>query len=97
MALQRHSGYRPSDLKECVLAIHDIQLNRKGSSSRAVRDKYTQNKVLQCTVSAFVSDLMCLPSKETGLRNGCMIHWIPAIFLLIAQLWLIKFRSWGCS
>lgn len=44
MALQRHSGYRPSDLKECVLAIHDIQLNRKGSSSRAVRDKYTQNK-----------------------------------------------------
>ncbi|KAG6761339.1 hypothetical protein POTOM_034554 [Populus tomentosa] len=46
MALQRHSGYKPSDLKECVLAIHDIQLNRKGSSSRAVRDKYTQNKVM---------------------------------------------------
>ncbi|XP_034927874.1 G2/mitotic-specific cyclin C13-1 [Populus alba] len=44
MTLQHHSGYRPSDLKECVLAIHDIQLNRKGSSSRAVRDKYTQNK-----------------------------------------------------
>ncbi|KAF9675839.1 hypothetical protein SADUNF_Sadunf09G0075000 [Salix dunnii] len=43
-ALQRHSGYRPFDLKECVLAIHDIQLNRQGSSSRAVRDKYTQHK-----------------------------------------------------
>ncbi|KAJ6409515.1 hypothetical protein OIU84_009084 [Salix udensis] len=43
-ALQCHSGYRPFDLKECVLAIHDIQLNRQGSSSRAVRDKYTQHK-----------------------------------------------------
>ncbi|KAF9600226.1 hypothetical protein IFM89_005050 [Coptis chinensis] len=29
--LQLQLGYRPSDLKDCVLAIHDLQLNRKGA------------------------------------------------------------------
>ncbi|CAK9315744.1 unnamed protein product [Citrullus colocynthis] len=43
-ALQRYSGYRPSELKECILAIHDLQLNRKGSSLLAIRDKYKQHK-----------------------------------------------------
>lgn len=44
LALQCYSGYRSSDLKECVLAIHDLQLNRKGSSLQAVREKYMQHK-----------------------------------------------------
>ncbi|GMY25193.1 cyclin-A3-1-like isoform X1 [Fagus crenata] len=44
LALQCCSGYRSSDLKECVLAIHDLQLNRKGSSLQAVREKYMQHK-----------------------------------------------------
>ncbi|XP_010277154.1 PREDICTED: G2/mitotic-specific cyclin C13-1-like [Nelumbo nucifera] len=44
LTLQHYSGYRPSDLKDCVLAIHDLQLNRKGSSLVAVRDKYKQHK-----------------------------------------------------
>lgn len=45
IALQCHSCYRPCDLKECILAIHELQLNRKGSSLRAVRNKYMQHKV----------------------------------------------------
>ncbi|KAF3435508.1 hypothetical protein FNV43_RR22597 [Rhamnella rubrinervis] len=43
-AMQFYSGYRPFDLKDCVLAIHDLQLNRKGSPMRSVRDKYTKQK-----------------------------------------------------
>ncbi|XWS68093.1 hypothetical protein CRYUN_Cryun04dG0060600 [Craigia yunnanensis] len=43
-ALQCYSGYRPSDLKECVLAIHGLHLNRRGSYLRAVTEKYMQHK-----------------------------------------------------
>ncbi|KAH0705273.1 hypothetical protein KY290_009966 [Solanum tuberosum] len=44
LALQRCSGYRPGDLKECVLIIHDLQLSRRGSTLTAVRDKYKLHK-----------------------------------------------------
>ncbi|GAB4852284.1 cyclin [Ancistrocladus abbreviatus] len=43
-ALQQYSRYKPSELKECVLIIHDLQLGRKGGSLMAVRDKYKQHK-----------------------------------------------------
>ncbi|KAG7011624.1 hypothetical protein SDJN02_26530, partial [Cucurbita argyrosperma subsp. argyrosperma] len=46
LALQHCSGYRPSQLKECILAIHDLQLNRKKSSLLALRDKYKQHKFM---------------------------------------------------
>ncbi|KAB5541274.1 hypothetical protein DKX38_014248 [Salix brachista] len=70
-ALQRHSGYRPFDLKECVLAIHDIQLNRQGSSSRAVRDKYTQHKVFQFT---FKHVATLSPPSEVPVRYFAAIN-----------------------
>ncbi|KAI8028589.1 Cyclin-A3-2 [Camellia lanceoleosa] len=44
LALENYSGYRPSELKECVLAIHDLQLSGRGISFEAVRDKYMQHK-----------------------------------------------------
>ncbi|KAF8404938.1 hypothetical protein HHK36_009833 [Tetracentron sinense] len=44
LTLQHCLGYRPSELKECVLALHDLQLNRRGSSLVSVRDKYKQHK-----------------------------------------------------
>ncbi|XWS62972.1 hypothetical protein CRYUN_Cryun06bG0056500 [Craigia yunnanensis] len=43
-SLQYYSGYRPSDLKECVLAINGLHLNRRGSYLRAVTEKYMQHK-----------------------------------------------------
>ncbi|KAK1312059.1 Cyclin-A3-1 [Acorus calamus] len=43
-ALQNYTGYQPSVLKDCVLAIHDLQLNRKGSSLIAIKNKYMQHK-----------------------------------------------------
>ncbi|GMH17807.1 hypothetical protein Nepgr_019648 [Nepenthes gracilis] len=42
--LQHYSRYKASELKECVLIIHDLQLSRKGGPLVAVRDKYKQHK-----------------------------------------------------
>ncbi|XP_026410083.1 cyclin-A3-2-like [Papaver somniferum] len=43
-ALRTYSGYGSFDLKDCVLAIHELQLNKKWGSLVAVRDKYKQHK-----------------------------------------------------
>ncbi|KAJ8762605.1 hypothetical protein K2173_008044 [Erythroxylum novogranatense] len=42
--LQQHTRYKPADLKECVLIIHDLYLSRRGSGLQAVREKYKQHK-----------------------------------------------------
>ncbi|XP_062211788.1 cyclin-A3-1-like isoform X2 [Phragmites australis] len=42
--LQTLTGYKPSELKDCVTAIHELQLNRKGSSTMVIRDKYKQHR-----------------------------------------------------
>ncbi|KAJ8541164.1 hypothetical protein K7X08_001980 [Anisodus acutangulus] len=42
--LHQYSGYKASDLKECVLILHDLQLSRRGGSLLAVRGKYKQHK-----------------------------------------------------
>nr|GEV45360.1 G2/mitotic-specific cyclin C13-1-like [Tanacetum cinerariifolium] len=44
LKMQRCSGYTPSELQECVLTMHELQLNRRGSSSKAIREKYSQHK-----------------------------------------------------
>ncbi|KAL0314956.1 UNVERIFIED_CONTAM: putative cyclin-A3-1 [Sesamum angustifolium] len=44
-ALQRHSGYRAADLKECVCILHDLQMSRRGSALVAVREKYKRQKI----------------------------------------------------
>ncbi|KAK4401712.1 putative cyclin-A3-1 [Sesamum angolense] len=42
-ALQQHTGYRPYELKECILRLHNLQLKSE-TSSRAVRQKYMDYK-----------------------------------------------------
>jgi len=42
--LQKVTGYKVSELKDCIVSIHDLQLNRKCSSLMAIRDKYKQHK-----------------------------------------------------
>ncbi|KAJ6709733.1 CYCLIN-A3-1-RELATED [Salix koriyanagi] len=42
--LQQYTGYKASDLKECVLIIHDLYLSRRGGGLQAVREKYKQHK-----------------------------------------------------
>ncbi|BBN03686.1 cyclin-A [Marchantia polymorpha subsp. ruderalis] len=42
--LQHYSGYRPSELQECVREIHELQLNSKNCTLPAIREKYSQHK-----------------------------------------------------
>lgn len=49
-AMEINSGYRPADLEECVLVIHDLYLSRRGGSLQAVREKYKQHKY-KCVAS----------------------------------------------
>ncbi|KAK6939659.1 Cyclin, C-terminal domain [Dillenia turbinata] len=44
LSLQEYTHYKPSDLKECVCIIHELQLNKRESSLQAIRDKYKQHK-----------------------------------------------------
>ncbi|ESW08719.1 hypothetical protein PHAVU_009G069000 [Phaseolus vulgaris] len=43
-SLREWSGYKPAELKVCVLTLHDLYFSRKAASSRSVRDKYKQHK-----------------------------------------------------
>ncbi|KAJ0818851.1 putative cyclin domain-containing protein [Helianthus annuus] len=43
-ALEQLSGYKPSDLKECVQILHDLQSGRRAGNLVAVREKYKQHK-----------------------------------------------------
>ncbi|CAJ1973436.1 unnamed protein product [Sphenostylis stenocarpa] len=38
------SGYKPVELKECVLILHNLYLSRKAESFQAVKKKYKQHK-----------------------------------------------------
>ncbi|XP_062098876.1 putative cyclin-A3-1 [Humulus lupulus] len=42
--LQKYSGYKSVDLKECVLLIHDLYLGRRGGTLLSIRDKYKHHK-----------------------------------------------------
>ncbi|CAI5524508.1 unnamed protein product [Closterium sp. Naga37s-1] len=44
--LQHYTGYAPSQLKEAVMALYDLQRNVKGCTLPAIREKYRQPKVL---------------------------------------------------
>ncbi|KHN21404.1 Cyclin-A3-4 [Glycine soja] len=44
LALHQLTRYKPADLKECVLNLHDLYLSRRGASLQAVREKYKQHK-----------------------------------------------------
>ncbi|KAK7410070.1 hypothetical protein VNO78_00560 [Psophocarpus tetragonolobus] len=43
-SLSECSGYKPAELKECVLILHDLYLLRKAATFKAVREKYKQPK-----------------------------------------------------
>ncbi|XP_037439608.1 cyclin-A3-2-like [Triticum dicoccoides] len=42
--MHKLTGYKASELKDCIIAIHDLQLSRKGPSLPAIRDKYKQHR-----------------------------------------------------
>ncbi|XP_076954811.1 cyclin-A3-1-like isoform X1 [Bidens hawaiensis] len=52
LKMKRYTGYKPCELKDCVLAIHDLQLRITSSSSHAIREKYSQQK-FKCVAVLF--------------------------------------------
>ncbi|XP_022131266.1 putative cyclin-A3-1 [Momordica charantia] len=38
--LQQYTGYKPADLRQCVILLHDLYMARRGGSLIAVREKY---------------------------------------------------------
>ncbi|GLJ18967.1 hypothetical protein SUGI_0339180 [Cryptomeria japonica] len=42
--LEHYTGYKVSDMKDCIQALHHLQLNSKGCALTAVREKYRQHK-----------------------------------------------------
>jgi hypothetical protein len=61
--LQHYTGYKPSELKGCVVGIHEIQCNTKNCTLPAIREKYRQHKViLKCKLHSGFSS----PSNEDG-------------------------------
>ena len=43
--LQHYTGYKPSQLEDCVHAMHELQMGRKAASLVVIREKYKQHKV----------------------------------------------------
>jgi len=44
--LRHYTLYEPSHLHDCVKALHDLCVNSQGSSLPAIREKYSQHKVI---------------------------------------------------
>ncbi|KAH9320179.1 hypothetical protein KI387_021948, partial [Taxus chinensis] len=42
--LQHYTGYTVSDMRDCIHALHHLQLNRKGCALTAIREKYRNHK-----------------------------------------------------
>lgn len=43
--LAHYTGYKSSDMKKCILALRDLQVNTKNCPLKAIRFKYWHNKV----------------------------------------------------
>ncbi|KAL0545587.1 hypothetical protein IC582_015476 [Cucumis melo] len=42
--LEHFTGYKPADMKDCILLVHDLYLSRRGGALSAIREKYKQHK-----------------------------------------------------
>lgn len=56
LALQQCTGFKPSELKDCVLIIHELQSGRKEASGRALREKYMNHKY-KCVAALHPPDI----------------------------------------
>ncbi len=61
--LQHYTGYKPSELRECVVRIHEIQCNTKNCTLPAIREKYRQHKVI---LKRKLHSGLTIPSNEDG-------------------------------
>ncbi|KAL3326227.1 hypothetical protein AABB24_037092 [Solanum stoloniferum] len=56
LALQQCTGYKPSELKDCVLVIHELQSSRMEATGRALREKYMNHKY-KCVAALHSPDI----------------------------------------
>ncbi|XP_060176016.1 G2/mitotic-specific cyclin C13-1-like [Lycium barbarum] len=56
LALQQCTGYKPSELKDCVLVIHELQSSRREAIGRALREKYMDHKY-KCVAALHPPDI----------------------------------------
>ncbi|GLT58876.1 hypothetical protein SLA2020_317370 [Shorea laevis] len=66
-ALQQLSGYKSSDLKECVHILHDLYLSRRGGALQSVREKYKQHKFKNVALN---STEKMVQMEAAGWRGG---------------------------
>ncbi|KAL7116975.1 hypothetical protein ACP275_03G041200 [Erythranthe tilingii] len=66
-ALQRCTGYKASELKECVGILHGLQTKKISPSLVAVRDKYTQLKFKSVAALSLPSEV--LHSVFDGIKD----------------------------
>ncbi|XP_071733301.1 G2/mitotic-specific cyclin C13-1-like isoform X2 [Rutidosis leptorrhynchoides] len=67
LALEKLSGYKSSDLKECVKILHDLQSSRRAANLVAIREKYKQHK-FKC-VSELSSPMVIPASFFDNIRE----------------------------
>ncbi|KAI3737184.1 hypothetical protein L2E82_27179 [Cichorium intybus] len=67
LALEQQSGYTPSDLKECVGILHELQSSRRAGNLVAIREKYKQHK-FKC-VSELLSPLVIPSSFFNSIKD----------------------------
>ncbi|NP_001234787.2 cyclin A3 [Solanum lycopersicum] len=56
LALQQCTGYKPSELKDCVLVIHELQSSLMEATGRALREKYMNHKY-KCVAALHPPDI----------------------------------------
>ncbi|KAJ8533637.1 hypothetical protein K7X08_006961 [Anisodus acutangulus] len=56
LALQQCTGYKPSELKDCVLLIHELQSGRREAIGRALRERYMDHKY-KCVAALHPPDI----------------------------------------
>lgn len=77
MALQEHTGYKPDELKDCVLRLQALLLGSE-TSARAIHQKYMNQKVSQIIISFFLFQMGII-------MNYVNLIYIPRFFLGTVQ------------
>ncbi|KEH35767.1 carboxy-terminal domain cyclin [Medicago truncatula] len=69
--LQEYSEYKPVELRECVLVLHDLHTSEKGASFKAIRTKYKQHEF------EYVADLSSPPRLPSFLFGVTELDVVP--------------------
>ncbi|GJW86772.1 cyclin-like protein [Tanacetum coccineum] len=76
--MQRCLGYTPSEIKDYVLTMHELLLNRKSSWSKAIREKFSQHKFKSVAALLCPSEVLVSYLSET---TNVIIRVVEFVFL----------------